>query len=453
MTELLVKGLTEEQMSDGIKKSEIQKLRESLENHKMLKDICELLDYQYAGEFTNKMLLFFLCVGTLIKEPFGDNNINCQSIVIVGENAELRNEFVYSVLDLFPKDIVCEYHLTGLSKLANKDMEGKKILYISNFDSKINQDIIKMIKNVHTDIEYNLKKETKIIPKITTITTTTKDKLLKNPEVFENSIVMEIYDIRPYFDSNHFLSNEMKLKKQKESEAIKRSIRDYITTLSKKGPVAFEISCLNALWRLCINYHVSNAESFYKKFEYLVKSITLFSRENRLHYYINNEGDGAKIPVYLTYPTVLWYALKLGECVLNNNLPDMPKAQQDFLNFMIRFIENDKFLQNFKNDKPLLDGNGYFRGHTVIDAYIFHLNGRIDGNNKEVQNFKRTLRWFFSNLSDTPCSCLELKKEGKINFFRFKNIPCIRPFVFEDIKSELLIEYFEHIDTLTSKKF
>lgn len=82
-------------------------LKEHLQNELPLKDVIDILNYQYPGEFLKKLLLFFYCIGSLINTHNLERvKSNHQTIIIIGSNPELRTKFVHSVLDLFPQDLI-----------------------------------------------------------------------------------------------------------------------------------------------------------------------------------------------------------------------------------------------------------------------------------------------------------------------------------------------------------
>ncbi len=436
-------GVIEQQSNDIVVQKE---LKESLQGDFPLKEIIEILNNYFPGYFLEKLLLFFYCIGSLIKTSPLEHQSNHQTIIIVTDNLDLRTRFVLSILELFPEEIICKYY--GLGKLTKQNLSDKKIIYFTDFETRGNRRLIKIMTKSQKDIIYEEKSGTVTLPKMTIITTTTREILLKNKDLMESCIIIELpcsfknSVIISQTNSNKLANQGRNFKIGKKIEEKKSRVIEFINSLISDTMTMLEIPNIKSL-KKHYNYHVPNVYIFHNFFEQLIKNIAFFYQEKR-HSYYDDYDDINEVKVVHAHHLDVWYAIEIGKKLFIEITQDLSEDLRDFVKYLLNYVEDPNFLRDFKKKEQVADGDGFFFTNNAISGYKLVCKEK-NQTIRSDETYRMNILMLSYNTKDSLSDCLFFKKEGKFNKCRFNNLPAIRYLDYTHKKEELEIEYNYYI--------
>ncbi|MFX1320377.1 MAG: hypothetical protein ACFFAQ_01920 [Promethearchaeota archaeon] len=391
----------------------------------------KILDTLYPGEYINKRLCFYFLVGSLFN--------NFQTILVLGDYSEILKLFINSILKVFPQDIIQKFDGTSRRDLTSLNLNGKKILWITDFEK--NRALINAITETDEEgVIYNKKLR---IPKYSIISFTEEQLFLKNKKISDSIITLELNSSMKQTKAlSKFDLKKMGLKKkvsQNDIEGELTLLRDFLQGLEKDFSV--EISFKNFL-KSCFNYIIPGATIKHRIFEKLIKNVTLVNQKDRIIYQNKDNHNKIKNNCVFTEPVDLKYVWSIGKEKFSNISEDLPKDQLNFLNYIFKWVELAELQSDTKKNQYYPLKKGYHFRKELIDSYLNHL----DKNNLDKHD-KRTYITYFQLFADpkNKLNYIAEEKQGLYNIFKLIKAPPLKPFNYYQIKKDIITEHFQHL--------
>jgi len=264
-------------------------------------------------EIGKRNFLVFLC---LISALLDRHN----TYIIKEIDAYNRKVIPSLLLDLFPSNYILEFHDWGIVNFLSHNLEGKKIAYIANFNSRTNRKLIQLISSNQRPISYTKDNFDFIIPQITILTTTNKD--ITDKSLRKNTFIINTFQEKLQFNNNI-------------ESSLKYRIQKFILNLDTNFLI--EIPYILILRETLNKAIIRKDDLRLNMFLQLIQNIALLNQNKRDYYQIKS----FKIRVLLAHPLDLKLLLSLGNKLFKNLFRvqiNYDEQEENFIELYLRRI-------------------------------------------------------------------------------------------------------------------